>query len=196
VLLASGTFEGTVRLWNAETGELKAVLVEYSNGVDAVAFSPDGKLLASGGINLKLWDPVTGKLNREFKNSRVTEAVAFSSDGKTLASGEGSQVQLWDVETGTLLRTLHGHAKSVRSVAFARDSSLLASASEDKTIRLWDSQTGKSTHILTTSDEVHAIAFSPDGSRLASGTRDAKVQLWDTTVPMTQQHNRVPTGNR
>jgi WD40 repeat protein len=117
-----------------------------------VAFSPDGKTLASGGEGLnrkgevKLWEVATGQENATLKaHASHVMAVAFSPDGKLLASGgtssvgaDSGEVKIWDAATGQLKATLRGHARPVVSVAFSPDGETLASGSYDSTIRLWD----------------------------------------------------------
>ncbi|MCX6092065.1 MAG: WD40 repeat domain-containing protein [Candidatus Bipolaricaulota bacterium] len=151
-ILASADGEGTVILWNATTGRLLHTLivawvhptVRAWSPVYSIAFSPDGRTLACGGDSITLWDPVSGKRLREMDipagavYSVAFYSVAFSPDGRTLAAGTNSQtVTLWDVATGTPLRTLSGHSGAVNSVAFSPDGNTVASGAADHTVRLW-----------------------------------------------------------
>ncbi|KAJ5675395.1 NACHT and WD40 domain protein [Penicillium macrosclerotiorum] len=191
-LLASGSRDKTVRLWDPVTGALTQTLEGHSDSVQSVAFSPDGQLLASGSDDktVRLWDPVTGALTQTLEgHSSSVQSVAFSPDGRLLASGSFDQtVRLWDPVTGALTQTLESHSDSVQSVAFSPDGQLLASGSDDKTVRLWDPVTGALTQTLEGhSDWVQSVAFSPDGRLLASGSRDRTVRLWDpVTGALTQ----------
>ncbi|PHS06667.1 MAG: hypothetical protein COA78_14100 [Blastopirellula sp.] len=111
-------------------------------------------------------------------------SIAFSPDGSRLASGSyHDTIKLWDVQTGSELKTLTGHTgliSTIESIAFSPDGSRLASGSRDKTIKLWDVQTGSELKTLTGhTSQVASIAFSPDGSRLASGSYDKTIKLWD-----------------
>ena len=183
-LLASGSYDKTVRLWDPATGAPVQTLEGHSNWVAAVAFSPDGRLLASGSHDqtVRLWDPVTGAPVQTLEgHSNWVIAVAFSPDGRLLASGSLDQtVRLWDPATGAPVQTLEGHSDPVAAVAFSPDGRLLASRSLDQTVRLWDPATGAPVQTLEGhSDSVAAVAFSPDGRLLASGSHDQTVRLWD-----------------
>ena len=162
--------------------------------VHAVAFSPDGHLLASGlqDARTELSDSVTGEQLRTLKpdatsGSEMTgpiHAVAFSPDGRLLASAGGDDaVRLWDPATAqhgrTLMGPLMGHTGWVRSVAFRPDGRLLASGSEDETVRLWDPATGQHQSTLTGhAGPVRSVVFSLDGRLLASAGDDGTVRLW------------------
>ena len=139
--LASGSDDGTVRLWDAESGKLVQTLEGHSHEVWAVAFSPDGRRLASGSFDktVRLWDAESGKPVQTLEgHSRGVWAVAFSPDGRRLASGSVDKtVRLWDAESGKPVKTLEGHSHEVRAVAFSPDGRRLASGSADGTVRLW-----------------------------------------------------------
>ena len=176
--LASGSADGTIRLWNFKTGALLKILTGHRGWVYSVAFSPDGKTIASGSYDstLRLWDAATGEhLNTFTGHSSVVLSVAFSPDGQTLASGSASDeetIRLWDVKTGELLKILTGHSKSVLSVAFSPDGKTIASGSIDGTLRLWDPNTGVNFKTLLGYREVYSVAFRPDGKTIASGSGD------------------------
>ncbi len=159
----------------------------HTNLVFSVAFSPDGKTLASGAFDntIRLWDLATGDPKGsplEGHNDRVT-SVAFSPDGKTLASGAfDNTIRLWDLATGDPKGSpLVGHTKEVLSVAFSPDGKTLASGSWDNKIRLWDVATGaaRGTPLAGHTNAVISVAFSPDGKTLASGSGDNTIRLWD-----------------
>ena len=139
-ILVSGGDDGTIKLWDVNTGQLKTTL-RLGSSVHSVSFSPDGSILASGGNDntVKLWDMNTGQLKATLRHESSVRSVSFSPDGSILASGsDDNTVQLWDVNTGQLKTTLKGHASSVSSVSFSPDGSILASGSDDKTIMLWN----------------------------------------------------------
>ncbi|RYP27056.1 hypothetical protein DL767_007830 [Monosporascus sp. MG133] len=207
--LVSGSFDGTIKIWDAATGACLSTLTGHDDSVSSVAFSPDGSRLASGSSDgtVKVWDATTGAyLSTVAGHGDLTLSVAFSSDGSRVASGssdgaltlsvafspDGSRVasgssdgsiKVWDAATGVCLSTLAGHGHEVCSVTFSPDGSRLASGSGDGTVKVWDAATGA--YLLTLKGHrslVNSVAFSPDGSRLASGSSDGSVKVWDAAT--------------
>ncbi|MCV3214580.1 hypothetical protein OGM63_13835, partial [Plectonema radiosum NIES-515] len=123
------------------TGKVIRTLTGHSSSVTSVAFSSDGKTVASGSYDntIKIWDISTGKVIRTLTgHSSYVTSVAFSSDGKTVASGSyDNTIKIWDISTGKVIRTLTGHSSSVTSVAFSSDGKTVASGSYDNTIKIW-----------------------------------------------------------
>jgi WD40 repeat protein len=161
-------------------------------GVISVAFSPDGKTIASGGVDSKvrLWNIGTGKLIKTLKEQGQKKhqhsviSVAFSPDGKTIASGGvDRKIHLWDTETGKAIGTLEGHQYSVVSVAFSPDGKTLVSGSDDKTVRLWDISTRKQIKLLKGGEfQSTSIAFSPDNQTIVGRSYNNKVRLWNAST--------------
>jgi hypothetical protein len=181
-LLASSSRDRTIKLWDAQTGELRRTLTEHGGDVYSVAFSPDGKTLASGSGDrtVRLWDVETGKVRLTLKgHGEDVRSVAFSPDGKRLASGSKDKtLRLWDVRTGKLTATLEGHA--LKSLAFSPDGKMLASGGLDKTVQFWDVASGKRRVLLEGHNGcIEGIAFCPDGKTVASSSEDSTVRLWD-----------------
>lgn len=180
-LLASGSDNCTVQLWDAATGDLQQTLEGHSGWVNSVAFSPDGRLLAAGLFDdstVRLWDLATGDLQQTLQcHSGSVLSVAFSPDGRLLVSGsDDCTVCLWDPTTGDLQQTLRGHSGSVNSVALSPDGQLLASGSSDRTVRLWDSATGALQETLRTEMSATELKFSLDGSTLSTNLGLLRIQ--------------------
>ncbi len=162
----------------------------HSDSVNAVAWSPDGKRIASGSDDntVQVWDAANGGHVYTYSgHSNSVEAVVWSPDGKRIASGGGDvvaghdfTVQVWDAANGGHVYTYSGHSGVVNAVAWSPDGRRIASGSSDKTVQVWDAADGG--HVFTYrghSDSVNAVAWSPDGKRIASGSVDHTVQVWD-----------------
>jgi WD40 repeat protein len=178
---------------------LGTVRFRHGYNINSVAFSPDGKAVATGGLDyaLRLWETASGKELGSFPSGEMAQifCVAFSSDGKTLALGNNrGRVRLFDRATAQQFHELQGHEGPVQSLAFSPDGKAIASASWDKTVRLWEVATGNEVRKLEGhKEQVHAVAFSPDGKLLASGSADKAIRLWD---PATGNEVRRLDGSR
>jgi hypothetical protein len=194
--LASGSWDRTIRLWDAATGNELRRLQGHRTEVGGVAFGPDGRLLAScqgPGVNrapdndICLWDVRTGKVTRRLTGHTWTVySMVFLPEGKRLASVGGDGIRIWDVDTGQLLRDFVDGAGHSHDIAVSPDGRTLATGSEDQTAHLWEVATGKERLRLSGhQSSVDAVAFSPDGEVLYTGSRDTTGLAWDLTGRLT-----------
>jgi len=182
--LASGSFDRTVKVWDAASGKLLATLQGHTDVVHGLAFSPDGKRLASSSWDrtVKVWDADSGGLVGTLRgHNNPVGCVAWSPDGKQLASSSDDRtVKVWDVASSMLLATLQGHKSDITGVAWSPDGKRLASGSLDKTVKVWDVTSGGLVDTLHGhTDRIDDVAWSPDGKRLASSSWDRTVKVWD-----------------
>ncbi len=169
----------------------------HTNGVNSVAFSPDGRFVLSGSWDemLRLWEVESGQEVRQFTgHSGDVRSVAFSPDGRYVLSGSSDKtLRLWEVATGQEVRRFTRHTGWVTSVAFSPDGRYVLSGSDDQALRLWDVATGQEVRRFTGhTGWVNSVAFSPDGRYVLSGSYDQTLRLWEVA---TGQEVRRFTGH-
>ncbi|KAK1994511.1 WD40 repeat-like protein [Colletotrichum falcatum] len=205
--IASSSADGTIKLWDAATGEHMDTLVGHMAGVSCVAWSPDSGTLASGSDDkaIRLWDRVTGRPKSTAKgvgalakdgaappsarpmpplrgHHNYVMCLAFSPKGNILASGSYDEaVFLWDVRAGRLMRSLPAHSDPVGGIDFCGDGTLVVSCSTDGLIRIWDTYTGQCLRTLVHEDNpaVTSVCFAPNGRFVLAFNLDNSIRLWD-----------------
>lgn len=171
---------------------LSQVLTSHQRHIFAVKFSSSGRLLASCSADRTILtygftnsDSLTLSPMQQYVGHQLAVSdVAFSSDSRFLvSSSDDKTVRLWDVPTGSLIKTLHGHGSYVFCVNFQPDSNIIASGSFDETIRMWDVRSGQCVKRITPhSQAVSAIDFNGDGTLMVSGSYDGLFRLWDVST--------------
>jgi WD40 repeat protein len=197
-LLASGSRDDTVKLWNLASGRELVTFEGHTSqipwlnkddpavelGGQRVAFSPDGKILASvGGVNLNLWDvgrrKHLGSIDLYVNDRRF---FAFSPDGQRIAiADKDGSVEVYSVVLLEQQRRFNAHQSRVNALSFSPDGRMLATAGDDKTVKLWDVESrDQVATFIGHADSVQSISYSPDGKLIATAGRDGTVKLWDS----------------
>jgi WD40 repeat protein len=184
-MLATGSFDNTVKIWDAKSGKILQTCKGHTNQVYCVSWNNDGSLLASASQDktIRLWNPKDGKTVKELKgHTEIVDWVAFSPNGKLLASGGlDKSVRLWNAADGKEFKNLGVHKDTIYCVAFSPDGKLLASSSNDGTIKIWNVDGLTESKVLAGKDGVLQVAFGPDSKTLYSCGFDKYLHVWNVT---------------
>jgi eukaryotic-like serine/threonine-protein kinase len=198
--IVSGSYDRTVKVWDAQTGQEKLTLKGHTRAVSSVAFSADGKRVVSGSWGrdeqgkllpgeVKVWDAQTRQEVLTLQgHTYPANSVAYSADGKRIVSGGRGfdqktgevwgELKVWDAQTGQEALTLKGHTSEVTSVAFSADGRRIVSGSDDQTVKVWDRRQEEFT-LKGHAAKVTSVCFSPDGKHIVSGSDDRTVKVWN-----------------
>lgn len=204
-MLASLSWDGTLRLWSLPDGALQRTLVsraEKHENVDGLIFSPDGKLLLAGRGEqggIQAWETEQGTLVPLLEDFRgVVESLDFSSDGERLAIAADKTVTIWKTTNWEEEAVLKGHEMAVNDVNFDREGRRLVSASSDQTARVWNVEDRKQLLVLDGIDRpINRAKFSKDGDRIFTAGYDQTITIWDANSgePITRLHGHVGAVN-
>lgn len=187
----------TTQVFNVETGELVAKLIDDNNSTDAAA-KVNGETKNGGAAT-----PATGEVGEPAAATAAAasdngdlyiRSVCFSPDGKLLATGaEDKLIRIWDLTTKRIIKILRGHEQDIYSLDFFPDGNRLVSGSGDRTVRIWDLRSSQCSLTLSIEDGVTTVAVSPDGNLIAAGSLDRTVRVWDSTTGFLVE--RLDSGN-
>lgn len=185
--VASASWDGTVCLWDIETGRCLRTYEGHEGPVNAVCITSDGKYVVSAGWDktLRVWDLNTGECLRTFTaGGDVTNALAVSPDGEFIVAGTAENViRVWGRATGTSDRQLVGHSALVHAVAITPDGAHVVSGSQDRTVRVWELATGRCLRTLEGHRRpVECLCITPDGQYALSGGQESALRLWSISL--------------
>jgi WD40 repeat protein/plasmid maintenance system antidote protein VapI len=182
-LIASGTVDGKILLWDRIASKQINVLSGHNGWVRSVAFHPlNHKILASGaGDNtVRIWDIENGENRILNAHSDWVRSVTFSPDGLKLASaGSDMRIIIWDIASGNIVNSLEGHSDWIWSIFFSKDGDQIISGSNDSTIRIWDIKQNTAKILRHLDARVMSLAYSPSNELVASGGSDHLIKIWD-----------------
>lgn len=176
--------DGTVRVWDARSGDCVRTLYEHRGGALSCTYSPDGKRIVSAGVDecVRLWDAYSGECMRTLQGHRGwVHSCAYAPDGARIVSaGNDGSVRVWDAHSGECVHTLNGHEGRVHSCAYAPDGAGIVSTGDDGVVRVWDAHSGDCLLTLQVDQRrLLSCAYSPDGAHIASAGDDGITRVWD-----------------
>lgn len=184
--LASGSYDGTVIIWDVDRGiQIGSPLWGHRHCISSVAFSHDSKRIASGAYDktVRMWDVEMGTaIGGPLEGHTCwVYSVSWSCDGLIASGSSDMTIRLWDIKKGQQVDMLEGHTGYIHSVAFSPDGKRIVSGSADLTVRIWDVEMSMQIGdpLNGHAHSVVSVAFSPDGTKVASGSEDTTVRIWD-----------------
>lgn len=182
LLIASGSFDNRVNIWNVQTGLLLHTLIGHTDVINYVVFSPDNsKILSSDNKTAKIWDTETGLLLNTLQWHSKTFSAVFSPDNSKIVScDENGSLQIWNAKNGLLLKSLVDNCCYTFNAIFSLDNSKIISGGSDKNVKIWDVKTGQLLNILRGHGGfVCRFAVSPDGSKILSACTIGSIKIWN-----------------